>query len=529
MSSSDKNTGEFAALVAASWPPAPDAPSEADWALSVLRSVPTGIFVTDTTGRCVYANDAWVALSGLGSEGSRGYGWIRSIHPSDVDQVRELWNDALDCEGPFHAEYRISVQGEPRWVVCEARPQLDEKGQLAGYVGSMTDLSAKREVERERENLQTQLRQADRMRAVGTLAGGIAHDFNNLLTAIVTGVQLALDEPGLDAGVYECLRAAHESAERGGELTRQLLTLGRRRRTSQHPTDVNAIVHRAAELLRRSLPSDITLELSLDGRLAPVEADTVQLLQVLLNLGINASDALPEGGLIELRTRARVDGSRHTTEIEVTDNGVGISSEYLDRVFDPFFTTKSPDSGNGLGLAMAFGFAEAAGGQICVESELGGGSRFILSLPADPSLVVKRQQESGPLPRGDETILLVDDDRPVLFSAREVLYRCGYRVLTARDGEEALDRHAALLPSIDLLVTDLVMPRLGGRQLLARMRELGCEPPALLMTGYAAPGLEALREEGFADALLKPFDPATLARSVRRCLDGAAASRAVVD
>ena len=204
------------------------------------------------------------------------------------------------------------------------------------------DVSEQRAVEAEREQLQAQLRQADRMRAVGTLAGGIAHDFNNLLTAIVTGVQLALDEPGLDAGVYECLRAAHESAERGGELTRQLLSLGRRRRTSQSPTDVNALVHRAAELLRRSLPDGIRLDLNLDGRAAPVEADPVQLLQVLLNLGINASDALPKGGQIELRTSARKHEGEEIVRIEVLDDGVGIAPEHLDHRLRPPSSPPSP-------------------------------------------------------------------------------------------------------------------------------------------------------------------------------------------
>jgi PAS domain S-box-containing protein len=458
--------------------------------------------------------------------------WLMNVHPDDRDAVAREFRSQISGCGLTTSEYRFRHKsGRYRWIRGETRLLLDADGRPAEVVGSLSDVT-------ERKQLEDQLRQVQKMDAVGTLAGGVAHDFNNLLTVINGYSELLLGRLPPGDPMRGLLTEIHKAGERSAGLTRQLLMFSRQQVVEPKVLDLNAVVADTEKMLRRLIGEDVVLTAALDPALAPVKADPGQLQQVLMNLAVNARDAMPQGGRLTVETRnVTLDETYTATHpdvrpgehvlLAVSDTGTGMDATTKARVFEPFFTTKGAGKGAGLGLAVVHGVVKQAGGGIEVYTEVGRGTAFKIYLPA----VHERRLADGsvhgrqPMPRGAETVLLVEDEHAVRALARHVLGECGYRVLESVDGLDAV-RVAEQHPgAIDLVVSDVVMPHLGGRQLIERLSAVKAGLRVLFLSGYTD---DAVVRHGIVHAeyafLQKPFTPAALALKVRAVLDSPAVS-----
>jgi two-component system, cell cycle sensor histidine kinase and response regulator CckA len=416
--------------------------------------------------------------------------------------------------------------GKPLWMYLNASLVQDTAGEPLYLLLYLRDIT-------ERKSLEDQLRQAQKMEAVGQLAGGIAHDFNNLLTAILGSTELLLADTPPDDPRREDVQEISRSAHRAAALVRQLLAYSRKQVLQPRRVDLNAIVREMGAMLRRVVGEPIELRLDLDPGLGHVTADPGQLEQVIANLGVNARDAMPRGGTLTITT-TNVTGRGVTApadeglsaagplvSLAVTDTGIGMDDEVRGRLFEPFFTTKELGRGTGLGLATVYGIVRQSGGHIQVRSRPGEGSSFTVYLPRAeaPRPARGALAAAAPVSGGSETVLVAEDEEAVRHLVCRVLRAKGYRVLEARHAEAALDLAAATAEPIDLLVSDLVMPGLGGRALADRLLNLRPALRVLFITGYAP---EAVERQGRLPAghglLEKPFTADQLAHKVRETL-----------
>ncbi len=494
-----------------------------------LESASQGIIITDA-GRpdhpVIYANPAFERLTGypraevLGRNGRFLQG--AGTDPAAVAELRRAVREGRPCSVEL-LNYR--KDGTPFWNALSLAPVRDAGGRLTHFVGVHTDVT-------ERRRLEEQYRQAQKMEVVGRLAGGIAHDFNNLLTVINGYGELVLAALGPDHPARASLLEMARAGERAAALTRQLLAFSRQQVLAPRVLSLNEVVTDLERMLRRLIGEDVALETRLQPDLDSVKADPGQMEQALLNLAVNARDAMPRGGKLTVQTRnvgparggAAPGGLRDgCVLLEVSDTGVGMTPEVKARLFEPFFTTKGPGKGTGLGLATVHGIVTQSGGRVEVYSEPGRGSTFKVYLPRaeGPSAAGKSNAgAAAPFPWGAETVLLAEDEDAVRALSRQVLRSCGYTVLEARHGEEALRVCEREKGAIHLLVSDVVMPGLGGRQLAERLRAVHPEMKVLYLSGYTD---DAVVRHGVLEAevnfLQKPFTPAALAHKVREALD----------
>ncbi|HVX39527.1 MAG TPA: ATP-binding protein [Gemmatimonadaceae bacterium] len=419
------------------------------------------------------------------------------------------------------------------------RRELEQRtAELTSANVVLTDeISERVRVEQALRESEAQLRQSQKLEAIGTLAGGIAHDFNNLITVISGYTQLALMRAQRNSPEAEDLRQVIEASDRAANLTHQLLAFSRKQVLQPTVLDPAEVVAGIAPMLRRIIGEHIELRIETAGALARVRADRGQLEQVLLNLAVNARDAMPGGGVLTIATRNVCPGTGAElgpdaiardgatgVALVVTDTGTGMPDEVKERIFEPFFTTKEAGKGTGLGLSTVYGIVNQSGGTIAVESELGHGTTFTITLPAADMLAAASTGAAAEveMPRGTETILVVEDAEDVRILARRTLEERGYTVRVARNAAEALEiSHAS---RIDVLLTDIVMPQMSGPQLVARYRARGPMPLVIYMSGYADDALAQYELEPGAVFLRKPFSPAVLARTVRDAIDGAGAT-----
>ncbi|MBX7196570.1 MAG: response regulator [Sandaracinaceae bacterium] len=381
---------------------------------------------------------------------------------------------------------------------------------------------------REERALESQLLSAQRMEGIGRLAGGIAHDFNNLLTAILTSAEMLEGEVSEQGS--EDLELVLRAGRRAAELTSQLLAFSRRTVVAPRPVDPNEVVRGMEKLLRRTLGETIEIVTATDPSAWTVVIDPARFEQVLMNLAVNAKDAMPHGGRLTLTTQnveldearaATVQGARAGSYVElaVGDEGVGMGREVLDRLFEPFFTTKEVGKGTGLGLAMVWGTVRQAGGAISVTSEPGHGTTFRILLPRAGGPAQEVPPASDGAGRGSERVLVVEDDALVRALVVRTLRGAGYDVSVASDGQEALELLEAMDPAVDLVVSDVVMPRLGGRELAEQIRLRSLADRVLFVSGYAASLVVAPAGERGRSFLQKPFTSALLLAAVRSALD----------
>jgi two-component system, cell cycle sensor histidine kinase and response regulator CckA len=483
---------------------------------TMFEGAPTGTIMVDLDERIVSSNRAFEELVGytkselvgrrLGELGAVGdpraepFGeLLAGERERYVGQLRLLRRDGSDVWGQVAASLVVDAQRRPRFAIV-----------------MVEDLT-------ERVHLEEQLRHSQRMEAVGQLAGGIAHDFNNLLTIIAGRTAIALRELGADvAPIRSDLEEIAGAAERAAELTHQLLAYSRRQVLQPRVVDVNAVVAEMDRMLRRLIGEHIEIELDLAADLGRIRADRGQLEQVIANLAVNARDAMEEGGRLTIRT-ANVEpdepGSEPHVLLTVRDTGRGMDEPTRSRAFEPFFTTKDPGKGTGLGLSTVYGIIAQSGGRILLDSAPGEGTTVSVYLPAveeDVSPELEPAPGTGEL-HGSETLLVAEDDDGVRALAELVLSRYGYRVLGARDGVEALqvaDQHAE---PIDLLLTDVIMPRMKGPELAEALVAVQPRMRVLYMSGYADAAM--LPNAASITVVPKPFSEETLVRLVREALD----------
>jgi signal transduction histidine kinase len=406
-----------------------------------------------------------------------------------------------------------------------------DQGKLFRVWGTQRDIT-------DHKKLEEQLRQAQKMEAIGRLAGGVAHDFNNLLTVINGYSELVLEAVDrYDELVRPLVAEIHQAGARAAALTGQLLAFSRQQIVQPRPVDLNGLVSDLQRMLSRVIGEDIELTTTLRPGLDRVSADPAQLEQVILNLAVNARDAMPQGGRLTVRTENvhlkdgfAEDFSGDLSEVlpgpyvrlSVSDTGRGMTAETLTHLFEPFFTTKESGQGTGLGLATVYGIVKQFGGHVRVQSELERGSTFEIHLPALPRQSASHDSPADrqPPPRGSETILLVEDEDGVRAVATRMLRQLGYNVLAAADGPQALKLVGQQPGPIDLLLTDIVMPGMNGRQVAERIRAARADVKVLYMSGYTD---DAILRHGISESevafVQKPFSMAMLARRVREILD----------
>ena len=451
------------------------------------------------------------------------HAWFSAVHEDDKPWVEKLVVAPHET-APLDETFRVQVRGATRWIRGRSFPVTDAEGRVYRVSGVMEDVTDRRRTE-------AQLWHAQKMEAIGQFAGGVSHDFNNLLAVILAHAELALMEPGLSPPVQDSLREINDVARRAAQLTRQLLQFSRKDVLRPRPVEVTEAVRSFAGMLRRLLREDVTLELELPAEPLTVLADPVLLDQVLMNLCVNARDAMPDGGRLTVSAQPFEvsDGGDVSpgayVRLTVRDTGTGMNSATLARLFEPFFTTKPSGKGTGLGLATVFGIARQHGGMVSVDSREGEGSAFHVLLPASSEVAPAREQESrGPGRRGaGELVLVVEDDASVRAATELTLQRNGYRVVTARDGESALRTWHTRRGEITLIITDLVMPgRLNGRALVDEILREAPDAKFVLTSGYSA----ELLEQGMSTAhfIAKPVPMNRLLEVVRQALDQSAKS-----
>ncbi len=494
---------------------------------SLILGASYGIFRCDVEGKFQAVNPALISMLGYASENALlSCNLLRDIIADAEEGARLLqqYRQKGRVDG-VESEWKRK-DGSSLFVRLSGRTVLGEGGALEGFEVIAEDV-------RERRQLEEQLRQAQKMEAVGRLAGGIAHDFNNLLTVVTGYNDLLLADFKAADGVRGYLEEIKRAAERATELTRQLLAFSRKQVLAPQILDLNTVVAGMDKMLRHVIGEDIDLVTVLEPNLGRVKADPGQVEQVILNLAVNARDAMPQGGKLTLTT-ANVDLDRTYTLrhvlaapgphvlLAVSDTGCGIDAGTLNHIFEPFFTTKEPGKGTGLGLAMVYGIVQQSGGNIWVYSEPGKGSTFKVYLPrVEEPAARDNPREAVEVPaRGSEVVLVVEDDAAVRPLVRGVLGAHGYKVLIASDPEEAVHICEDPTRTIDLLLTDVVMPLMSGRQLAEHLVSLRPKLKVLYMSGYTDDAVvhHGILEKGTA-FLQKPFTPVALARKVREILD----------
>jgi two-component system cell cycle sensor histidine kinase/response regulator CckA len=449
------------------------------------------------------------------------------IHEEDREAFFRNFQDRLAGKVvPKRDEYRITHKnGGIRWVEISST--------LIEYAGKPATQTVFMDIT-ERKKLEKGLIEAQKMEAVGTLAGGISHDFNNLLQIISGNAELLEMELAKKGMRFTEMDAIRHAAHRGADLVKQILTFSRRVDTKLETINLNDDVRSTERLLYRTIPKMIEITIDLEERLNPIQADSTQIEQILINLAVNAKDAMPKGGKLTITTQnlnveeqnCRMCGHSFSGQhvlLTVSDSGHGMSEDVLQHMFEPFFTTKGLADGTGLGLATVFGIVKMHGGHIDCESEEGNGTTFSIYFPAieEPKPAIEAKQEAAPIAGGTETVLVVDDEPLISELAKRILTNAGYSVLIAGSGKEALDIYARHKSDISLVILDLIMPEMGGKQCLEELLKINPLVKALIESGFAVKGDTKTFLDTEAKGIVpKPFNMRELLRSVRHVLDG---------
>jgi PAS domain S-box-containing protein len=503
----------------------------------IADSAPVMMWVTRLDRTRDFVNDAYAEFAGMSREEARVLDWRERIHPEDQARVVAESVAGEASLKPFTLEARyLRHDNEWRWLRSVSQPRFGTDGELSGFIGAASDITEAKEAEIELQRqvaertaelveAQDQLRQSQKMEALGQLTGGIAHDFNNLLTVVVGGLDLITKQVS-DERLIKYATNALAAAERGARLTAQLLAFSRVQRLEVKPTYVAPLIEEMRPLLRNVLGPGIEKLFDLDPHLTPVLADPTQLEVAVLNLAINARDAMPDGGTLTISTRKRRisdDPELETDtyiELAIADTGCGMPPDVLARAFEPFFTTKEVGKGTGLGLSMVYGMARQSGGSVKIESEPGVGTTV--------RLFFRRADRDAEVPatggktgdevrrgRGQATVLVIDDDEDVRHFIASSLEEYGHEVIEAADGVDGIERFGARRP--DLVIIDYIMPGLSGAEVAAHIVATRPDQPILFVSGYSETD-EIRKAAPGANILFKPFRAAALEEAVRTAL-----------
>jgi len=510
--------------------------SEANYR-NLFDHAPIGIYQATVEGSFLNVNQAFARMFGYES-------------PVDVmttvkQIARELWREPLNCRkmivsalaesGVVNAEVEfLRRDGSTLIANLYLQAVRDSDRSVRCLEGFVEDISDRKRAEGDRENMRSQLMQAQKMQAIGTLTGGIAHDFNNMLTIILGYAELLLDDTEESDPAYADLAKIVHTSHNGAELVQRLLTFSRQTETQAVKLNLNDEIRQINKLLSKAIPRMVEINLVPADDLAPIEADAGQMAQVVMNLAVNGSEAMPDGGKLSIETRNVVfdDKScltRHGAKpgkyvlLRVSDTGHGMDKDTMDRMFDPFFTTKGWDSrkGTGLGLSVVQGVVEQHKGFIECSSNPGEGTTFSVYFPAMREDVETEAPVGRPIPAaGSETIMLVDDEEPIRALCKRHLERAGYSVIEAGNGKEALELYRNNYAGISLVLLDLIMPQMGGKQCMEQLLKMNPDVKVVIASGYSSGGSEHKASElgarGFA---AKPFNMGGLLRTIRAVLD----------
>ena len=500
---------------------------------NILRSsIYMGIVATDLNFRISYYNPRAEQILGHTAEEVIGRD-IRKIHfQKNIGSFRfDRVFETIPKNRSHTFTFEQDIKDSKRFIHARVSGIWDEEQKLVGFVLMLRDITEHKRAEEEKKNLEARLRQVQKMEAIGTLAGGVAHDFNNMLTGIQGNVSLMLLDLDPEHPHYKRLKSIEKQVQGGARLTSDLLGYARKGKYEVKPIDLNEIVKQTSDAFGRT-KREITIRRELAQDLSAIKADQGQIEQVLLNLYINAADAMPDGGQLILKTMNTT--HKHIKSplyepspgnyvlLRVTDTGSGIDKETMERIFEPFFTTKNMGKGTGLGLASVYGIIKAHGGYIDVESKKDHGTTFSIYLPESgkevQELVVKTPVEKTI--KGTETVLLVDDEEAILEVGKDLLEAVGYRVLLARDGKEAIEVYRKNQDEIDIVVLDMVMPTMGGGKAYDKMKEINPKVKVLLSSGYSIDGEAAeILKRGCKSFIQKPFMINVLAKEIRDILN----------
>ncbi len=494
----------------------------------ITESAADMIAVVDAKGERIYNSPSYETILGYKPAELKGTTAVDQIHPEDREKVLKAGRDAWRTGVGTSLEYRMRHK-DGSWRTLESRAStITSHGQVERLVIVNRDVT-------QRKNLEEQFRQAQKMEAVGRLSGGVAHDFNNLLGVIIGYGEIVQEGTPAESPLRTCVDEMLKAGHRAAGLTRQLLAFSRQQVMDPRVLDLNAVVKDMEKMLKRLIGEDVQLKTNLAPDLVKIKADQGQIEQVILNLAVNARDAMPKGGELKLATsNFQMDEefvSRYPYPVQVgdyvlltvSDNGVGMDAATRARVFEPFFTTKEKGKGTGLGLSMVYGVVKQSGGYIDVASEPGAGACFNIFLPKVETADDPQELKSArPIPlKGNETVLLVEDETSLRKLSRHLLEICGYQVLEAESGAEAVKISEGNDQSIDLLLTDVVMPGISGRVLADELLKQRPTMRVLFMSGYTGQtvGQHGVLAEGSL-FLPKPFTREILATKVREALDG---------
>ncbi len=491
----------------------------------LVELLPEIVFEMELNGRLTFANqNALEAYQYTQEDIQKGINSFDTIAPEDRERALENMQRLLRGEELGLMEYSAVKKNGSIFPVMIRAGIIYRDGTPVGVRGIVVDVTQNKQME-------SQLIHAHKMEAVGILAGGVAHDFNNLLQAVQGYADLLMMDKTAGDREFDELMEISRAARKGGELTRQLLTFSRKLKGSPKPTDLNLVIEQVRRLLERTIPKMIQMELRLDAKLGKVLVDPNQIEQVLLNLALNAKDAMSEGGRLVIETFNRtmdkvacglVGGIKPGWHVvtRVSDTGHGMTRETREHIFDPFFTTKSVGAGTGLGLSMAYGIVKSHGGHIVCESEPGKGTVFSIYFPTvEVPKEETSEEEIEPLPLGSETVLLVDDESTILDLGKRILERFGYTVLTAETGEKALEVFTSHPTPINLVILDLIMPGIGGRRTMEELLKMSPGAKILVASGYCPHGrTEDMLAFGARGFLTKPFDTRKMVQAVQAVL-----------
>ena len=482
----------------------------------LAEAMPQIVWACDAQGQFTYFNRQWVDYTGLAMEASLGQGWNRPFHPEDRQRAWDAWRQAVAGQGDYSLECRLRRwDGSYRWWLARGVPQVDGAGQVRKWFGTCTDIDELKRTEAERLSLETQLHHLQRMEAVGRLAGGVAHDMNNVLAAILAAATLLRLESGPAA---EDAQVIERAALRGRDLLKGLMGLVRNEVQEVEPIDLNDLLTQDAGLLSKTTLERVRLVLDLDPGLPTVMGAPPAISTAIMNLCVNALDAMPEGGTLTLRTRRISPGS---VQVEVQDTGQGMPPAVLQRAMDPYFTTKPVGKGTGLGLSIVFRVVESHGGAIHLQSEVGQGTLVRLTLPVDPAGAGKGRRpvdEAAVQARRPLAILLVDDDPLILRTVPGMLRSLGHQVESAAGGGAALALLAAG-GAWEVILLDLNMPGMNGLQALEQIRARRPDLPVLVTSGYADADMRSrLQQYARVGFLAKPYSPGEIQQALEAFL-----------
>jgi PAS domain S-box-containing protein len=481
---------------------------------AVLDIAGAAIFVTDLEGTWVLANRSCAAMLGRRPDEIVGRRTDELLKPEEAERLEAHGREVLRAGHALQFDEFIELGGETRQLLCTTVPIIDGDGKATGLCGVAADITDRRRAREEKKALEAALQRSQRMESLGQLAGGVAHDFNNLLAVILNYAEFVGEELGVDhtasADVAEIVRAT----ERAADLTRQLLVFSRHDHHRLESVDVNRVALETQRLLGRTLGEDVELVVVPAVEAVHVLADRGQLEQVLMNLVLNARDAMPRGG----RVTVTIVPASEFVRIDVADDGEGMTPETAERAFDPFFTTKPKGRGTGLGLATVYGIVTGSGGRIEIESHLQEGTTITMHLPsADPE---KPSAEAASVSLDESngtTVVVVEDEDAIRTLTRRILSKQGYEVVEAESPEHAITLCEGMKP--DLLLTDVVMPGMSGKDLSERLRERHADLRVLFMSGYTDNVMDRYGMDAGGDSLLqKPFNGRELLEAVQEAL-----------